>query len=330
MKKRDFKLGLALAGGGVRGFAQIPVLRVLQENGIEPDFVSGTSIGSIMASLYAIGLPADEIESVCKRTVEELIEKKVFTRPNPMFLAPTKNKLNGMVNGDKVEEILLGIFEKYGIKNILDVRMPIVIVSVDIATKKIVYFTNVWDFCPSRDAVVINDISLASAVRSSCSYPGVVAANCIGDMMLCDGGLMMNLPVEPLRDLGADKVLSLSMTKGRNVVNTRSAIKTAKRSVDAVFEELMNLQIRSSDLNIDLQVGDIAAFDLTKSDEIYNKGVAYAEKYRDDIIAFCAPVAQEDSELQPSEHSAEKPVGIFARLKNRFGKKKQTEPVSVA
>lgn len=323
-QNRDFKLGVAFAGGGVRGLSQIPVIDILQNGEITPDFVSGTSIGSIMATFCALGIPASEIKEICTATIQTLNENKAFSRPSPMFIVPTKNKLNGLVDGKIIEDLVSEVLEKYNIKNILDVRTPLVLVSVDIVTKKVVYFTNVWDFTPSRDAIVINDISLASAIRSSCSYPGILAANPVGDMLLSDGGLRMNLPVEPLYDLGADKVLSFTMTKGEDIKYTHSAIKTAVRSIDILFDELMTLQIRSSDLNIDLSVGNIPAFDFSKSDEVYEKGKEYAEENKEAILSFCKPYKEEP--LPEPEETAEKSSnGFFRRLISRFKKEKKEE-----
>lgn len=289
MARKGNKLGIALAGGGVRGLVQVPLLGALQKAGVEPNYIAGTSIGSILATFYALDIPAEEIKNIFVTTAKELVENHEFMKPSPMLLAPTKNKLNGAVSGQVIEDRIAPILEQYGVENIMDVKKKLLIVSVDTVTKKVVYFTNDLEFTPRRDAIVIHDISLAKAIRSSCSYPGIVAANQIGELRLADGGLRMNLPVEPLYDMGASRVLSLTMTKGEKIKSTKSAIKTALRSIDIMFDETMLQQMMMSDLNLDLQVGDIHAFDFSDTDNIYSRGVEYAEAYSEAVLEFCKP-----------------------------------------
>lgn len=316
MKERDFKLGIALAGGGVRGFAQMPVLKVLEENGIKPDFIAGASIGSVMASLYAVGVPADEIVEKVTALADKMFEEKVFTRPDINFFKLGKNKINGIADANKMEGILYDLFKEYGVVNIQDVKPGIVLTSVDLVSTKLVIFTNIPNLDLGRDdVVIINDVPIAVAVRSSCSYPGVIASRIMGDMQLADGGLRMNLPIEPLRAAGADKVMSLSMMKDRSGVYTSSALKTVPRSINIMRDELMMYQVRQSDFNIDLNVGLIGTFDLDKKDEIYEKGQEYADKYRQQIIDFCT--TSPEKKITDTNTEAEKKKGFFARLFGR-------------
>ena len=315
--KRDFKLGVALAGGGVRGFAQMPVLKVLEENGIRPDFIAGASIGSVMASLYAVGVPADEIVDKVTAIANKLLDEKVFTKPDINFFKLGKNKINGLADANKIEGVLYELFKEYGVVNIQDVKPGLILTSVDLVSTKLVIFTNIKDLKLKRDdVIIINDVPLAVAVRSSCSYPGVVASRIMGDMQLADGGLRMNLPIEPLRAAGADKVMSLSMMKDRSGVYTTSALKTVPRSINVMRDELMLYQVRQSDFNIDLNVGLVGTFDLEKKDEIYKKGQEYAEKYHEQIIEFCTTSPFEDKVKRTAQEVKKK--GFFARL---FGKK---------
>jgi NTE family protein len=263
-------------------------LQVLEENDIHPDYIAGASIGSVMASLYAVGVPASDMKDEVFSIAQKFLDEKVFTKPDANLITPGKNKINGIADANKAERILYELFKEYDVENMEDVKTNLILIAVDLVSMKPVYFTNIKDLKPSRDAIVVTDIPLAVAIRSSCAYPGIVASRQINDMLLADGGLRINLPVEPLRDAGADKVMSLSMMKDRSGVRTMSAIKTAKRSIDIIRQELMELQVRSSDFNIDLNVGNIAAFDLEKGEEIYEKGIEYADEYRDRILEFCS------------------------------------------
>lgn len=279
-------VGLALAGGGVRGYAQLGVLELLEKHNYEVDMVAGTSIGSFVATLVAMGLSANEIYEKFQEFENYFSEQKVFSKPDLGMIKPTKNKINGMVDGDQILEVLDAFFEGYGVKTLADIKKPLVLVAVECDKCKVTYFTNVKNFVPSRDAFVIYDAPVSAAVRSSCSFPGVITVSEYEGYSLIDGGTMMNLPVEPLKDLGASKVMSLTMRPDKSGFSSRSAMMVLKRASDLVQYELLSLQIKQSDFNINLDVGDFKAFDVGKGRLIYKKGANIALDKEDEIIEF--------------------------------------------
>ncbi|MBE6818573.1 MAG: patatin-like phospholipase family protein [Ruminococcaceae bacterium] len=303
-------VGLALAGGGVRGYAQIGVLDMLDKHGYRADMIAGTSIGSFVATLLAIGCSAQEIYEKFQQFENEFTQNKVFSRPDLDMLKPTRNKINGMVDGDQILSVLDDFFEHYGVKTLADIPKPLVIVACEFDLCKVTYFTNVKNFMPRRDAIVLYDTPISAAIRCSCAFPGVISAGEYEGYHFMDGGTMMNLPVEPLKDLGAKRVMSLTMRPNKSGFSSKSAVKVLKRASDLVQYELLNLQIAQSDFNINLDVGDFKAFDVGKGRLIYKKGANIALDKEEEIVAFFEP---------PQPQPVEEPVKKPSFLKRIFG-----------
>ena len=301
-------VGLALAGGGVRGYAQLGVLKIMEKHGFEVDMVAGTSIGSFVATLVAIGLKSEEIYEEFQSFENEFVENKVFSHPELNMIKPTKNKINGMVDGDKIISRLDGFFAKYDVKNMADIKKPLVIVASECDKCKVAYFTNVKNFIPRRDAIVIYNPPVSQAIRASCAFPGIISVSEYDGFSFMDGGAMMNLPVEPLKDMGAYKVMSLTMRPNKNGFYTKSATKVLKRASDLVQHELLTLQIMQSDFNINLDVGDIKAFDVGNGTLIFKRGENIALDMEDDIVSFFESVRAPEPEKK----------GFFAKIKAKF------------
>ena len=307
-------IGLALAGGGIRGYAQIGVLEVLEKHGYSVDMVAGTSIGSFVATLVAMGLSAKEVYENFESFEKKFTEEKVFARPDLDMLKPTKNKINGMVDGDQILEVLDAFYARYGVKTLADIKKPIVLVATECDKCKVTYFTNVKNFVPQREAIVLYDTPVSLAVRASCSFPGVISVCHYDGYSFMDGGVMMNLPVEPLKDMGAYKVMSMTMKMSRPEFNSKSAVRVLKRASDIMQYELLDVQIRKSDFNLDLGVGDFKAFDVGKGRLIYKRGENIALDNEEDIIAFFEGVKEARKPPVPEKKS------VVEKLRERFKK----------
>ncbi|MBQ6380169.1 MAG: patatin-like phospholipase family protein [Clostridia bacterium] len=312
-------IGLALAGGGVRGYAQLGILDMLDRHGYQVDMVAGTSVGSFVATLVALGLSAREIYDNFQKFENRFTQSKVFSRPDLDMIKPTKNKINGMVDGDQILEVLDDFFEGYGVKTLADIKKPLVIVACEYDLCKVTYFTNVKNFIPKRDAIVLYDTPISVAIRSSCSFPGVISVSQYEGYSFIDGGTMMNLPVEPLKELGAKKVMSLTMRPDKSGFSSKSAMKVLKRASDLVQYELLNLQIAQSDFNINLDVGDFKAFDVGKGKLIYKKGANIALDKEEDIVAFFEPPQPEPEPIpEPEPAPTPKKETLFKRILGGF------------
>lgn len=167
------KLGVALSGGGIRGIAHAGVLKALEDNNIKPDIIGGTSSGSLVASLYAMGYSPYYIFLLFKRYARDMVS----VDPVPIigglkeFLINKKIGLSGFNKGDNIETEYNGLAYRKGIKKISDVKFPLVITSVDIRRAKEYIFTNNIPDIKDENIGYINDISIGKAVRASSSFP---------------------------------------------------------------------------------------------------------------------------------------------------------------
>jgi len=176
------KIGIALGGGGAKGFAHIGVLKALTEAGIEFDFVSGTSIGALVGAVYAAG----KLDSL------ERLSKRYGLTDIPFLLGPTWPS-RGLFSGSYVERLLN---KTVPVRNIEDLGKPYAAVSVDLNKAEVVTFT---------------EGPLNRAVRASMSIPGLLTPVSHDDMLLVDGGVLEPVPVRAVRSMGAELVVAVDL-----------------------------------------------------------------------------------------------------------------------
>ncbi|MEN6312317.1 MAG: patatin-like phospholipase family protein, partial [Acidobacteriota bacterium] len=189
--------GLVLMGGGARGFAHIGVLAVLEENGLVPDIITGTSMGAIVGGLYAAGLPPARLKEIaCGLGLNDYIEKsaasRLFKSPRGLFqylmFADTKNRLLNKGGAGKEDAIEAFLRKLTG-----DVR---------IESLPIKFVCNAVDLV-SGDNVLFDRGKLYRALRATMTVPVLFAAARREGMVLVDGGVLNNAPVEAAVKLGA-------------------------------------------------------------------------------------------------------------------------------
>jgi NTE family protein len=209
------KIGLVLSGGGAKGIAHVRVLQVLDSLGIVPDYIAGTSMGSVVGALYASGYTGHQIDSITKSihwpdmftnsvSFEEINieEKDEFGRY--IYELPLKGLTPqfplGVVEGQKIEELLSNLFFPVNaINDFNKLETPFLCLAADIV---------------KGEPVVLNKGSLAVAVRASMSIPTVFAPVRIDGRLLVDGGVYMNLPVTYCREMGADYIIAVDVGGG--------------------------------------------------------------------------------------------------------------------
>ena len=160
------KLGLALAGGGVKGAAHIGALKALEENGIKVDIIAGTSIGSIVASLYAMGYSPEIMLEIFRLSSKEIMKTDAKYFANN-FKSTRRLLGSGLFSGENIEEVIKQCAEQREVKFINDLKMPIAIPTVDIDNSKKYVFTNQ----DMEGDTYIKDALIQKAVRASSSYP---------------------------------------------------------------------------------------------------------------------------------------------------------------
>lgn len=209
---RHPKIGLVLSGGGAKGFAHVGALKVIEEAGIPIDYITGTSIGSIVGGLYAIGYDAATLESVIgnqnwaellsngfKREYIPAITKEEQSRY--LISLPIESKKitmpEGVLNGQNAMDLFT--YLSYGYHDSTDFLkfpIPFECIAADIAT---------------GEEVVLNKGFLPRAMRASMSVPAVFAGCEIDGRMLVDGGIVNNFPVDRCREMGADIIIGIDI-----------------------------------------------------------------------------------------------------------------------
>ncbi len=269
------KLGLALSGGGMKAYCQMAVLREMEENNLPIDCIAGTSMGAVIASLKACGATADSIEECMFEMEKYFIDKKVFIRPSLRILPFGKNRIDGFIDADALEALLQKQYDKFNVKYIKDLKLPIAITAVDLISGKLVIFTNDKHFFKyESDMIAIDEVELAQAVRASCSFPIVFNTKNFDDLQLVDGGVKMNLPVAPLKIMKANRILSVTMDGPDEYHVTNHAIDVAARCIDIMITENQDMMIRQSNFNLNVMMKEINTFDIGKGKEIIALGAA--------------------------------------------------------
>lgn len=182
--RKHRRFGLALGGGAARGQAHIGVIKVLEEVGLRPDVIAGTSAGSIVGALACAGYSWQDIAQTTKSIDWGDIVQPVFPRL-------------GLVRADRLEKRLNDLV---GDRNIEDLPIPFRATAVDLIKGELVVF----DSGP-----------VATAVRASCSIPGIFEPVNLGDRVLVDGGVLNDVPFDLCQEFGAEVVLAVDLNTDR-------------------------------------------------------------------------------------------------------------------
>lgn len=260
------KLGLALAGGGVKGAAHIGVIKALEDNHITIDAIGGTSIGSIVATLYAMGYSTEKMLEIFHFFAKEIM------KANPKHVVNNVRRTRrilgyGLLSGESIEIAVRECAKAKNIKDIADIKMPLVIPTVDILNSKEYVFTNARKI----DENHLNNIAIETAVRASCSYPVVFEPCEYNGHQFVDGGILNNLPAKEVRNLGVDKVLSVKFSAGLNF-KPKNAYDIAFKAADILFDNRSGEAVKESDYTLELDLSEASVFNIKKIDYCYNIG----------------------------------------------------------
>lgn len=236
------KLGIALSGGGIRGIAHAGALRALEENDINVDIISGTSSGSIIATLYALGYSPYYIYILFKRYAKDICEISgmPIISGATNFIVNKKLNINGLKEGDKLEEAFNNLANKKGVQKMGQIKMPILIPTVDISKAKEFVFSSI------KREEYIQDIEIGKAIHASSAFPVVFKPCEYKDHLFVDGGVLDNTPVRILKDNGADKVIAIRFESDQ--VNKESNVMDiTMKTIDIMGNKLCDEQFDMSD-----------------------------------------------------------------------------------
>lgn len=275
-------LGISLSGGGVKGAAHIGVLKAFYEEGIDFNYISGTSSGSIVATLYAIGYTPNEIYYLFKKYCKEIkyVDYKNIIKGVLGLIFKRKIVIDGLNNGDKIEKIITEACSAKNIKNIKQIKKCLLIPAVDLCDGKIYIFSSKQNRNTySNNMCYIYDIEIGKAVQASCSYPGVFSPCRYNNSKLIDGGIRENIPWKQTKINGADKVICVVFEKEISEnKKQKNIIDVVSRSIDLLSYELSNYELAGADYLLKIKTKDIDLLDVSKIDDLYNIGYITAKR----------------------------------------------------
>lgn len=267
------KLGLALSGGGIRGIAHAGVLKALEENNIQIDAIGGTSSGSIIAALYAMGYSPYYIYILFKRYARDLVNQNSISRVTSIgnFITNKKENFQGFYSGEEIEKGFNQVALRKGVKKISDIKMPIVIPAVDIQDSKKYIFTNI---IPENTKMVnqyIDNIPIGKAIRASSSFPIVFSPCEYKEHKFLDGGILDNFPTSEVRKQGIDKVITVNF-KADDINENSSIMDVAMRTIDIMGNKISEENISNSDMVLTIQTDKTGLLETEKLDACYKYG----------------------------------------------------------
>lgn len=280
------KLGLCLSGGGAKGAAHIGVLKALEEEKIKIDYISGTSSGSIIATMYAVGYKPEEIYELfheyCKKI--KYVDAKNILKLIYGLIIKQEIIIEGLSEGKNIEKLINKKCNEKNIKNIKEIKFPLLIPSVDLYTGKIYIFSSQQNRNTYSDEIqYIYDMDIGKAVHASCSYPGVFSPCKYNNTKLIDGGIRENIPWRETKINGADKVISVVFEKDIKNKENNNIIEVITNSIDILSHELSNYELAGAEYLLKIKTEDIKLLDFSKIKYLYNLGYETTKKQISEI-----------------------------------------------
>lgn len=289
-KPRRLKVGLVLSGGGAKGLAHVGAIKVIEEAGIQVDYITGTSMGSIVGALYAMGYNAAQLEQIARtekfstllsteipRRTLDIEEKNLYRKFMASFRVQNGKVIipGGLIEG---QQLLAELDRLYlpacGIHDFKNLPIPFLCVATDIVT---------------GEAVRLTSGSLPDAVRASMAVPSVFTPVEIDGRLLVDGGVVRNLPVSDVREMGADIVIAIDVGSPLFTREQLSSMQNILQQTIA-FQKVASSDYQRTLCNI-LIVPDTSGFDATSFDStdiFIKRGEAAARAHIDELKKLAA------------------------------------------
>ena len=282
-------IGLALSGGGALGLAEIGVIQWMEENHIPVDRIAGTSMGSIIGSMYASGMSPEEIREFAEKinwdqaflpepgytelSYRRKQDRRAFLVASALGLKHGLKGPNGLNSGQASGLLLDRIaFPNSNIANFDDLPIPFRCVATDMQ---------------SGEAIVLHDGYLADAVRASMAIPGVFTPVELNGRVLADGGMVQNIPVETVRDMGANSIIAIELHYPPGDVGQLSTlVGVLSRAVDVMItqNERHSLALAQAKVRIDMK--GFAITDYSRVDELVQLGYKTAASQSAELLPY--------------------------------------------
>jgi len=252
MKNRP-RVGLALSGGSALGISHIGALQSLADHHVPIDCIAGTSAGSMVAALYAFGMAPDEMAKTAKKL-------NWFT-----FFKFSYSTL-GLVTNQAVGDMFIKLV---GDVNIEDAAIPLAIVATDLT---------------SGEKVVFRKGNAAHAIMASTCVPGLFVPVKSGSTLLVDGGLVENLPLSPLEEMGAQVKIGVDLERYRAYKAPRHLVDVMMNSVDIVTHAQSKYRASPADVRIEPHLEAYTTSDWGRAAELLAEGYRTATNAIPDIM----------------------------------------------
>jgi NTE family protein len=278
--EKDLKVGLVLSGGGAKGLAHIGALKVIEEAGVQIDYIGGTSMGAIVGALYASGYSANELDSIFRtmnferliqdnlpRSAKTFYEKEdseryALTLPFNNFKISIPTAYSG---GENIyQELVKLLYHVKDVKNFNELPIPFICVATNIET---------------GEEVLLNKGYLPEAIMASGTLPSLFEPARIDGMMLVDGGVVNNYPIEHVKEMGADIVIGLDVQHG---LSDQLALQSATEVLMQInnFQAVSAMEEKSklTDIYIKPDIADYSLLDFDLGELIVSLGERTARK----------------------------------------------------
>lgn len=256
VKHKKVKVGVAFGGGGLRGIGHIGAIKAFEELGVKPDYIAGTSAGSMVGSLFAYGLTYTQmVDELKKLRVKDIRDSKFIWRPS---------------NSENIEEVLKKIFKKDIMFS--ELKTPLTIVATNII---------------SGEEVEITSGSVAKASSGSCAVPGIFTPVVFDDMHLVDGGLHNNVPADVVRHMGADVVIAIEVNRARGQgTESLKLLDVLKTSLGIMMQANVEKKLEYADIVIKPDLEKHSSMKIGDIDEMIQAGYDAVMSHKDEIIAM--------------------------------------------
>ena len=283
------KVGLVLSGGGAKGMAHIGALKVIEELGIPIDYVVGTSMGSIIGGLYAIGYTPEQMDSmVRKQDWTFLLSDKIPRREMNMMERESDEKYVISVPFSKksIKEVAGGVIKGQNIANLFSELTLGYHDSIDFNKLPIPYACVSEDITKGKEYVFHNGV-LATAMRASMAIPGVFTPVRLDSMVLVDGGVTNNYPVNIARQMGADVIIGVDVQSSlRPADELDNAGVILGQLIDLMGQDqyVKNLKETNVHIKVNVKGYSAASFSQTAVDSLIVRGEEAADANRTALL----------------------------------------------
>jgi NTE family protein len=240
-------IGIALGGGAVLGAAHVGALRAIDEFDIEINYIAGTSIGAFVAAFFAFGKNWKDI-------------KKIASELKWIDITGISLSRYALLSNEKLGELII---EHIGDKNIQDSDIPLAMIATDIT---------------GGDKVTLEKGSVAEAVMASTCIPGIFKPVEINEQMLVDGGVVENVPVKTVKEMGAEYVIGVDLNAKHTYEKPDSIVDVIINSFHFLMQQSDKLQTADADLLIKPDLSAFNRSDMNQVDELMKKAYEDSKK----------------------------------------------------